>query len=894
MLAVFVATLLFAVAGEGVREAPPAPPPAPAPVLTRPPALAEFHPAAYPPEALAQGLQADVATLVDIAADGSVAGVTLEKGASPEFDAAALAAIRTFRFSPAEIDGKPAPVRIRYVYHFVIEKKPAQAAPPPDDPDLGRVTGLVREAGTRRPLAGADVTLEVRAAPEPEKEAAEPKPGAKREPEAPPAQVLSATTDGKGRFALEGVPAGRRRVRAGAAGFAEGSARVALEKRGSAEVTITLRRTEPGELEATVVGERAKEAPTRRSLTQAELRNVPGSLNDPIRAVQNLPGLARAPFISGALLVRGSPPADTGIYLDGDKIPLLFHFLGGPSVVNEQMLERIDFFPGGMGPYYGRSLVGAIDVGTRPGDGGGVHGEVSVDLAQSVGFLEAPLGERTRVAAAARRSYVDLLLPLFLPNDPKSGVTTLTPVFWDYQARLDHKTEGGDQLYLLAFGSDDSLALVQTGPKLAQPISADSHIAFHRLHGAWRRALGPGLSLTVAPAIGWALTSFSTSGTGVGTFGGAQSGNLTDLAMGLRADLRWQARPWLQLRAGFDGLVDRYGVSADLLLPAQVRTLGPAIPEEVHVERAQPFTQLGQFLEADLKLGPVQLVPGLRLDSIHWRKTTRLAVDPRLWARWEPTPRDALKAYVGLYHQPPSALQVDELVGNPAIDLQKAVQVGLGWERRFSDVWSASADLFYNRKSDLIYTGKAQVLPDGSVYNPRLVNTGIGRAYGLELLVRREITSTLYGWLAYTLSKAEILRRPGEQWGAFQYDQPHLLTLVLGWRPSVGWELSTRFRFTSGNPSAPVLGSVFDADTGRYLDDRGVFGAAREPDFAQLDVRGQYTWTWDLFRLSLYLDVQNVTNRTNAEFHLWDYRFRHDGSISGLPILPTFGLSGRW
>ena len=91
---------------------------------------------------------------------------------------------------------------------------------------------------------------------------------------------------------------------------------------------------------------------------------------------------------------------------------------------------------------------------------------------------------------------------------------------------------------------------------------------------------------------------------------------------------------------------------------------------------------------------------------------------------------------------------------------------------------------------------------DGTVYNPRLQNNGIGRSYGLELWIRREITAKLYGWIAYTLSKSEILPNPGDQWRAFQFDQRHIFTLVAGYRPTPGWELSARYRLVSGNPIA--------------------------------------------------------------------------------------------
>ena len=88
--------------------------------------------------------------------------------------------------------------------------------------------------------------------------------------------------------------------------------------------------------------------------------------------------------------------------------------------------------------------------------------------------------------------------------------------------------------------------------------------------------------------------------------------------------------------------------------------------------------------------------------------------------------------------------------------------------------------------------------------------------------------------------------------------------------------------------------ATFDADTGGFIPSRGEVGDAREPLFSQLDARAQYTWTWTYWQLALYLDVQNVTNRTNEEFHVYDYRYRDQGSISGLPILPTFGVKGKF
>jgi hypothetical protein len=162
------------------------------------------------------------------------------------------------------------------------------------------------------------------------------------------------------------------------------------------------------------------------------------------------------------------------------------------------------------------------------------------------------------------------------------------------------------------------------------------------------------------------------------------------------------------------------------------------------------------------------------------------------------------------------------------------------------------------------------------------------------VLLRHEFTGRLYGWVAYTLSRSDLLPLPDVSWRAFNFDQPHNLIVVAGYRPTPSWEISTRYRLVSGNPSAPVERATFDSDSGRFIPDTGTFGAARLPAFSQLDMRAQYSFVHDLWRLAVYLDVQNLLNHRNQEVHLWDDRYRNDGYLGGLPILPTLGLKASF
>ena len=85
--------------------------------------------------------------------------------------------------------------------------------------------------------------------------------------------------------------------------------------------------------ETTVRAKKPPAAVTRYELSQPELTIVPGTFGDPLRVIQNLPGVARTPFGLGALVIRGSSPNDSGVYVEGHRIPILYHFLVGPCVL---------------------------------------------------------------------------------------------------------------------------------------------------------------------------------------------------------------------------------------------------------------------------------------------------------------------------------------------------------------------------------------------------------------------------------------------------------------------------------------------------------------------------------------------------------------------------------
>ena len=116
---------------------------------------------------------------------------------------------------------------------------------------------------------------------------------------------------------------------------------------------------------STVRADANKEELSRVTLRTEELMKLPGSFGDALRALEDLPGVARAPFSSGLLIIRGAKPTDSRVYLSGGEVPQLYHFGGLRSVIPSELIDHVDYFPGNFSVRWGRAIGGAVDLDLR-------------------------------------------------------------------------------------------------------------------------------------------------------------------------------------------------------------------------------------------------------------------------------------------------------------------------------------------------------------------------------------------------------------------------------------------------------------------------------------------------------------------------------------------------
>jgi hypothetical protein len=130
------------------------------------------------------------------------------------------------------------------------------------------------------------------------------------------------------------------------------------------------------------------------------------------------------------------------------------------------------------------------------------------------------------------------------------------------------------------------------------------------------------------------------------------------------------------------------------------------------------------------------------------------------------------------------------------------------WRRRSVGGFALDATAFYQR----LRTSDLESIFNYDPTNPRILEVREGESYGFELLIRREISRRLYGWLAYTLSWSDRLVGYYQVKSPSDWDQRHIFNLVAGYRMRAGGRPAAAIHFNTGPPYPVFDDRVFNVD----------------------------------------------------------------------------------
>jgi outer membrane cobalamin receptor len=738
------------------------------------------------------------------------------------------------------------------------------AASPAAAQESASLRGYVRDATTGETLLQANVVIE--------------------------GTTRGTATNNAGYYTLRGLEPGTYTVGFSYVGFQNHTEEVTLEAGEERRLDVELA---PADLEADEVvvtgtseDEEIEQTIGTDRLQTAAIKELPSVLEpDVFRSLSLLPGVTTASDYSSNLYVRGGGPDQTLVLLDGTTVYNPTHFFGFFSTFNPDAIKDVQLYKGAYPAEYGGRLGSVVSIYNKDGNRRETTGGLSVGLLASRGYVEGPYGGTDEDPAGSymvsvRRSTLEPVLAALRSADVDGIPTDFS--FYDVNAKINYDIGPNDDLSLAVYGGQDFLDLeFQEGGRFDinygnQTVSADwTHLFGDRVFSTVRVT---GSRYRSTPVANLASTRF-TQENGVNDLSLDANVEYTpNEAHTVKGGLRTSTLTF-SLRNTFDG-----NETFDQRITGQ----RAAVYVQDTYEPAANWTLKGGLRGAFFERGNF------------WR------VSPRLSAEYDLTSSVQLQAAYGRYYQF-LTLETSQLftgfdtwlMVDDGVPPSYGDQVAVGVKARLGGSIRLEVEGYGRTMRDLFE--QDPFLPDDAgVPYPERFHFGDGRAYGAEVLLRRQ-DGRLNGFLSYTLGRTERrfpnvnLSESGEpQYYVPKYDRTHSLTLTANYRLTGSWRLTSTFNYNTGQAYTKPERRYELVNDPLQSDPQGrnvlvsPFNNARLPSYHRLDLgvarTGRFFGVADY---ELQFQVINAYSRRNAWFY--QYQSEEDGTLtrSETPQIPV-------
>lgn len=730
---------------------------------------------------------------------------------------------------------------------------------------------------------------------------------------------LGGQTDMEGNFRIAGIRPGSYNIEASYLGYAPQTRYNVVITTGNANQLNFELEPDSKTLGEVVVAENRSvriatvETPLSiQNLSVEEIKSNPGGNFDISRVVQALPGVGGVAGTGAGfrndLIIRGGGPSENVFYLDGVEIPVINHFTtqgaaGGPTgMLNVSFIEDATLASSAFNARYDNTLSSVLQFRQRDGNPERLQGNVRIGASETAFTLDGPLGKKngkTTFLASARRSYLQLLFEAIgLP---------IRPDYWDFQYKLTHKIDAKTTLTALGVGAIDEFyfeAPKETTPENLYILSSVPGV------NQWNYTQGFALKRLIDNGF-WNLTlSRNMLDNRLDQFTDNTDGRQRDeskrvlgiqsqeIENKLRFDLNRYAGAW-KYSVGAMAQYVKYNNDAFTRLRAEVRDTAGNLIQPAVVNRfstAIDFFKFGLFGQVNRTFFGERLgiSAGVRADGNTFTDdgaNLLQTISPRLSLSYAFAPDWKANASVGRYYKTPLYTVLgfrDEsgsLVNRDQPYLRSDHYVA-GLEYVPTPVLRFTLEGFYKRYADYpvsAFNGISLANQGGGfgiLGNERVLATGNGEAYGLELFAQQKLKNNLYFTGSYTLFWSRFSNADG-QLVASAWDNRHLLSLLAGYKFRGNWELGLKYRFQGGVPYTPLdleASRLNYATLGTGVPDNSRLNAERLGNFSQMDIRLDKKWNFRRATLDVFIDIQNLLNTVNPAPPNYTFQRTPDGT----------------
>lgn len=767
-----------------------------------------------------------------------------------------------------------------FIFSLILSLFPSLAYSQDTSSITGILTGTIINASTQAPINGATIVVN----------------GTK----------IGSRSNSQGKFTLRSIPVGIISIKATAIGFEPRTlSDIAISSGKPATITILLSE-KAVQLEATEVEasyfQRSPETITSTQLLNSEdIRRAPGVQEDVIRAVALLPGVNVTSAGRNDLIVRGGAPFENLFVVDNIEVPNINHFgsqgsTGGPlSLINIDFVREVSFSAGGFSSRFGDRVSSLTNISLREGNEERFGGEINFSATGFGVIAEGPISDKGSYFVSARRSYLDILF--------KALGFSFIPDYWDFQTKISYRLDDKNSLSFLTIGALDKITFNND--------DEEDRYSNSRISSPTQDQYFSGLTwkhlITGSDINGYALV---TLGRTYSAFNTAQrDSNLMTLfnntsvegENSLRTDLFLQLSPGTEIIVGnivkYASLLDY-----DLFLDARFRRNQTGTPIGLDVDSS--FTAFRNATHATLVLtsDAWKATLGARLDYYGFLEETTY-LSPRLTISYALNQVSTLNLSAGRYYQSPSFIW---LMGDPSNQQQlkaiRADQIVLGYELQLAADLKFQVEGYYKWYGNYaarLFRPQAVLAPSGfdDVQNDipfglePLISSSTGYARGIEAFIQKKMGEIpLYGLMSLTINESRFsgldrIDRPGA------FDARIIFNIAAGYRFNENWEISTKFRYSTGAPTTPFVEDPNEPLYGQ-LNFLQYNAGERLPAFHSMDLRIDRRWNFEGFLLITYIDIQNIYNRKNANNYRFDQRLGQGVvNFAGTGVIPSLGIN---
>ena len=241
-----------------------------------------------------------------------------------------------------------------------------------------------------------------------------------------------------------------------------------------------------------------------------------------------------------------------------------------------------------------------------------------------------------------------------------------------------------------------------------------------------------------------------------------------------------------------------------------------------------------------------------------WDRLERTAWSPQLGATYQLWESTRVQANWGQAVQFPNFLQGVRLLSERATQVTAAVKQMLGDRTRLR------METYRRWDRDQIFRPfeEPRLLGNGGIFNPPVVlgfqNSQRATARGVEVMLQRRSANRLSGWVSYGYGRTTVrdgalgIEFPGD------FDQRHTVNVYGSYRIRPTLNVSSRYTYGSNFP----VSGFYQARGAQYFLAAGRNGL-RLPAYQRADVRLNKSFSWQKWRSTLFVEVQNLTNVNN-------------------------------